>query len=58
MRKVFCLEIGVDCGYLIQVHTEDELDRHVEQHAFNRHEIGTAKLIPYFNVSIWPRSLV
>ena len=55
MRKVFCREIGVDCDYVIEGHTEDELYRNGEKHAFNRHGIKNSEFIPYFNDKLKPK---
>ena len=49
MKKVFCRESGLDCDYIMEGRTEDELFRNGEKHAFNKHGIKSSEFIHYFN---------
>ena len=49
MKKVFCRESGLDCDYIMEGRTEDELFRNGEKHAFNKHGIKSSEFILYFN---------
>jgi hypothetical protein len=45
----------VDCDYVIEGHTEDELYRNGEKQAFNRYGIKNSEFISYFNDELKPK---
>jgi len=55
MKKVFCRESGLDCDYIMEGRTEDELFRNGEKHAFNKHGIKSSEFIHYFNEKFRPK---
>ena len=52
MKRVFCRESGLDCDYIIEGHTEDELFRNGEKHAFNKHGIKSSEFILYLTKNL------